>query len=140
MEYRERALSLRDRYVLIPQLGETVIGGDEQVVSGYGRARIIGQPLAGNALGILVPDCLNLLGLTPPGFQGTVMERPLIQLAVSTWEHRRGLLAVVALAVPVIEGLIAEGSPAIAYENIRIKTWHSGKRCYGRSRSPVYKS
>lgn len=140
MEYRERALPLRDRHMLIPQLGETVIGGDKQVVTGYGRARIIGHPLAGNALGILVPDCLNLLGLTTPGFQSSVMEGSLVQLADSTRKYRRGLPAVVTLAVPVIEGLIAEGSPAITYENVRIKTWHSGKRCYGRSRSPVYKS
>ena len=112
-EDRKTALPPWGRNVLVPQLGEAVVGRHEQVVAGYAGPGIIGRPLAWHRQGVLVPKALYLRFLLPPSLQGTVMQGRLVQLPVRAREGRRGFCPVITAALAVVEGLVTDGAPAV---------------------------
>ena len=112
-EYWEMTFTPWRRNMLVPQLRKSVVSRHEEIVSGYACLGVIRWPLAGHLQGILVPETLHLGLLMPPGLQGTVMQRSLIQLPISPRECRRAFCPVIAAPLAVIEGLVTDGTPAV---------------------------
>ena len=112
-EYREMSLSPGRRNMLVPQLRKAVVSRHEEIVPGYACLGVIWRPLAGNLQCVLVPEALYLGLLLPPGLQGTMMKRSLIQLPICPRECRGAFGPVIAASLAVIEGLVTNGTPAV---------------------------
>ena len=112
-EYREMTLAPGRRNMLVPQLRKAVVSRHEEIVPGYACLGVIWRPLAGNLQCVLVPEALYLGLLLPPGLQGTMMKRSLIQLPICPRECRRAFGSVIAASLAVVEGLVTDGTPAV---------------------------
>lgn len=112
-KYWEMSLAPGRWNMLVPQLRKAVVSRHEEIVSGYACLGVIGWSLAGHFQGILVPETLHLRLLLPPGLQGTMMQGSLIQLPISPWECRGAFGSIIAASLPVIEGLVTDGTPAV---------------------------
>ena len=86
------------------QLGEAVIGTDEEVVTAYMVIVIIWRTVGRDGFGQLTPLELDSVRELQPGKDGSVMNLGLIKLGCGTAILGVGLALVVALAVAVVEG------------------------------------
>ncbi|MBQ0095684.1 MAG: hypothetical protein KBT49_07880 [Bacteroidetes bacterium] len=100
----EQRIWLWYRDVFTAQLGETVIGADEEVVAADVVIVIIRRPMGRYGLGQLSPLQLDGVLQLLPGKNGTMMNLRLVKLGCSTTILGIGLALVEALAVTVVEG------------------------------------
>lgn len=97
------------------ELGEAVIGADEEIVATDMVIVVIRRTMGRNGTGVVVPLQLDIVRLMLPSNYCTVVYLSLVKLGWSTTEHGVGLALVVALAITVEEGDVADAGPAILY-------------------------
>ena len=90
--------------MLTAQLGEAVIGADEEVVAADVVIVIIWRAVGRHGFGQLSPLELDSMQQLLPGKYGSVMNLGLVQLGCSTTILGIGFALVEALAVTVVEG------------------------------------
>ena len=112
-EFREW---LRFRHVFTAELGEAVIGADEEIVSADMVIVVIRRTMGRNGTGVVVPLQLDAVRQMLPGNYSAVMDLGLVKLGCSTTEHGVGLALVEAFAVTVEERDVANAGPAIFYQ------------------------
>lgn len=95
------------------ELCETVIGADEEIVAADVVIIIIRRTMGWNGTGVVVPLQLDTVRQMLPGKYCAVMDLSLVKLGCGTTEYGVGFALVVALAVTVEEGDIANTGPAI---------------------------
>ena len=100
----EQRIRLWYRDVLPTQLGEAVIGADEEVVAADVVIVIIWRTVGRHGFGELTPMQLDGVRQLLPGKDGTVMDLGLVQLGCGTTILGIGFALVEALAVTVVEG------------------------------------
>jgi hypothetical protein len=102
--------------VFTAELGETVIGADEEIVAADMVIVVIRRTMGRNGLGVVVPLQLDTVRQMLPGKYCAVMDLSLVKLGCSTTEHGVGLALVEAFAVTVEERDVANAGPAIFYQ------------------------
>ena len=100
----EQRIWLRHRDVFPTQLGEAMIGTDEEIVTADVVIVIIRRTVGRYGLGQLSPLQLDGVLQLLPGKNGTMMNLRLVKLGCSTTILGIGLALVEALAVTVVEG------------------------------------
>ena len=86
------------------ELGEAVIGADEEIVATDMVIVVIRRTMGRNGTSVVVPLQLDTVRQMLPGKYCAVVYLSLVKLGCSTTEHGVGLALVVALAVTVEEG------------------------------------
>ena len=99
--------------MFIAQLGEAVIGTDEEIITAYMVIVVIWRAVGRYGLSKLTPLQLDSVWELLPGKDGTVMDLSLVKLGSGTTILGIGLALVEALAVTVVEGDIAYAGPAV---------------------------
>lgn len=110
--------------MFIAQLGEAVIGTDEEIEAADMVAFIIRRPMRWYRLGIVIPLQLDRVRQVLPGTDSTKVNLLLVKLGWSATEDRTGLVLPVALAITVIKGNITYGGPAVLDDGVRGKLGH----------------
>ena len=95
------------------ELGEAVIGADEEVVAAYVVIVVIRRTVGRYRLGVVIPLQLYIVWLALPGKDGAVMDLSLVKLGGCAGKDGTGLALVVALAVTVKEGDVSYAGPAV---------------------------
>ena len=95
------------------ELGEAVIGADEEIVAADVVIVVIRWSMGRNGTGVVVPLKLDTVRLMLPGKYCAMMYLSLVKLGCSTTEHGVGFALVVALTVTVEEGDVTDTGPAI---------------------------
>ena len=113
MRDREQRIRLWYRDVFTAQLGEAVIGADEEVVAADVVIVIIWRAVGRHGFGKLTPLQLDGVRELLPGKDGTVMDLGLVKLGCGTTILGIGFALVEALAVTVVEGDVTYAGPAV---------------------------
>ena len=95
------------------QLGEAMVGTDEEVVAADVVIVIIWRTVGRDGFGELTPLELDSMRELLPGKDGTVMNLCLVKLGCSTTILSIGLALVEALPVTVVEGDVTYAVPAV---------------------------
>ena len=98
------------------ELDEAVIGADEEIVAADVVIVVIRRAMGRNGLSVEIPLQLDSMWQMLPGKYCAVMDLSLVKLGCGTTEYGVGFALVVALAVTVEEGDIANTGPAIFYQ------------------------
>ena len=107
------------------ELCEAVIGADEKVVATDMVIVVIRRAMGRNGLSVEIPLQLDSMWQMLPGKYCAVMDLSLVKLGCGTTEYGVGFALVVALAVTVEEGDIANTGPAIFYQCGRMELGHN---------------
>ena len=107
------------------QLGEAMVGTDEEVVAADVVVVIIRRPVGRHGFGQFSPLQLDGVRQLLPGKDGAVMNSGLAQLGCGTTILGIGLALVEALAVTVVEGDITYAGPAVLDYGCGMKFGHS---------------
>ena len=108
------------------QLGEAVIGADEEVVAADMVVVIVWRAVGRHGFGQLSPLELDGVRQLLPGKDGTVMNMGLVQLGRGTSILGIRLALVEALAVTVVEGDISYAGPAVLDYGCGMEFGHGG--------------
>ena len=106
------------------QLGEAVIGADEEVVAADVVIVIVWRTVGRHRFGQLTPLELDGVWELLPGKDGTVMNLSLVQLGGCARKYRLYFALVEALPVAVVEGDVTYAGPTVLNESIGIKLRH----------------
>ena len=107
------------------QLFEAVIGTYEEIVAADVVIVVIRRAMGRNGLSVEIPLQLDSMWQMLPGKYCAVMDLSLVKLGCGTTEYGVGFALVVALAVTVEEGDIANTGPAIFYQCGRMELRHN---------------
>lgn len=108
------------------ELGETVIGADEEIVAADVVIVVIRRTMGWNGTGVVIPLQLDTVRLMLPGKYCAMMYLSLVKLGCSTTVYGVWLALVVALAITVKEGNITNTGPAIFNQCGGMELGHSG--------------
>ena len=111
--------------MFIAQLGETVIGRNEEVVAANMVIVIIWRAMGWNGPGIVIPLQLDIMRLTLPSKDGTVMDLGLIKLGLCADKGGARLAFPVTQAVTVVKGYVSYGGPAVLNDGVGREFGHS---------------
>ena len=110
--------------MLLPQGGEAVVSGDEQVVAGDPGLVVEGRPVRFHLRSKRFPEQLLFMGERTPGLQRSLMNGHHCELALSAGERRRDSLAEEALTATVIRSDTSGRAEGIIDKYIRAKPGH----------------
>ena len=118
-ELRERLVWFGLRGVFVAQLGESVIGTDEEVVTADVGVRVVWEPFGWYLSGYGRPFQLFVVFEAFPCLDGSFVDCCVCKLGRCALKDCRGLCLPVAFSVTVVEGDVSHRSPAVFKKYVR---------------------
>lgn len=118
--------------MLVAQGEETVIGRDEQVVTGDPGTVVKRRLVRLRCPTIPVPGLLDIRCQGPPGSQSPPVNIQCRSLGSGSPIIPAGTFPIIALAVPVIEGYVAHGAVGVSNQDRRAEDGHSALHILGK--------
>lgn len=111
--------------MFIAQLGEAMIGTDEEIVAADVVVLIVWRTVGRYGFGEFTPLELDGVRELLPGKDGAVMHLGLVKLGRCAREYRLDFALVEALAVTMVEGDVAYAGPAVLDDGCGMELGHN---------------